>query len=141
MHHRHPGDVSPWSGKAVYEPGSYGVAECDHHDRGRAGYVLGGLCGRGSAYDNDVRLAAQTFLSESRKPLSMALCGKIVDNNGLSVHITVVAQPLEKRFKSRLRRSRIKIKREEGKPRDVLGLLRARRERPHCRATKQRDEL
>jgi hypothetical protein len=39
----------------------------------------------------DIRVKAQTFRSERRKSLSMAVCGKVVDRNSLSVHITEVA--------------------------------------------------
>ena len=35
VHHRHPGDVSPWSGEAVYEPRSHRVAERDHDRQGQ----------------------------------------------------------------------------------------------------------
>lgn len=72
----------------------------------------------------------------------MAVCGKVVDGNSLSVHVTEVAQPLEEPVKSRLRRSRIKIKRKEAKSRDIFRLLRVRGERPSDgSAAKKDDEL
>src|SRR5262249_21191291 len=42
-HRRHPGNVSPRLGKAVYKPGTYRVAELDHDDRDRSG---GSFCGQ-----------------------------------------------------------------------------------------------
>src|SRR5262249_44457402 len=64
--------------------------------------------------------------------------GKVVDVDGLSVHIAQIAQGREERFKSR-RPQCPGIKREEAEPR--YSWLRTCRERPRrCRAAEQRDE-
>ena len=124
-------------------PGPHRVAKCDHDDRDRAGCVLRGLSGRGGAYGDDVGLEAQTFGREGWKPLAMSVRGKIVDGDGLPIHIAQVAQALEERVKSwRPRLQRAWIERKEAEPRNFLGLLRSRRERPcRHRPTEKRYEL
>src|SRR5258707_4923395 len=53
-----------------------------------------------------------------------------------------IAQALEERAKSRRLRPCTRIEREEAEPRDLLGLLRVRRQRPRRRrAAKNCDEL
>ena len=89
-------------------PGPHRVAECDHDDRDRAGCVLRGPSGRGGAYNDDVRLEAHTFGSQGGKPLATAVRGKVVDGDGLPIHIAQIAQAVEERVKSwRLRLQRI----------------------------------
>ena len=122
------------------EPGPHRVAERDHDDRNGAGCGHRSLRGRGGADGDDVCFQAQTFRGERRKPLAIALRGKVVDGDVLPVHIAKIAQALEERVESG-RLQRTGIERKEAQPRDILGRLRARRERPGRRAADKRDEL
>ena len=100
-----------------------------HDDRDRASCVLRGLSGRGSGYDDDVCLEAQTFGGEGGKPHGLASTrGEVVDGDGLPIHIAQAAQALEEHVKSaRLRRTWIERKETEARdfPRLRLGRERA----------------
>jgi hypothetical protein len=115
-------------GKARDESGGDRVAKRDHDDRDRVGCVLRRLGGRGSGHDDDVRFELQTFGSESRKSLAPAICGQVINADGLPINVTQVTQALEERIESvRLRRTG--IKREEAEPWGFPHLLRFTDER------------
>src|SRR5262249_11992075 len=101
---------------------------------------LCGLSGRSGAYCDDVRLESDAFGSQGWEPLAIAVRRKVVDSDGLPVHIAEVVRALEKRFKS-CRPQRTWIECKEAEPRDSPGLLRVRRERQCRRAAEQRDEV
>jgi len=61
---------------------------------------FGSLSGRRGAYGDEVRLEPKTFSSEARKPVAMAVRGKVVDDDGFPVHIAQVDEALEERVKS-----------------------------------------
>src|SRR5262249_9281608 len=98
------------------------------------------LSGRRGAYGDDVRVETQAFGGEGGKTFATPVSGKVVDVDGLSVHIAQIAQGREERFKSR-RPQCPGIKRKEAEPRDILGLLSLRRKRPCCRTADERDEF
>lgn len=87
-------------GKAIYQSCSDRVAEWEHDDWDRAGRILRGLGGWGGAYCDDVGFAANTVGSEGWKLLATALRGKVIDRDGLPIHIAQITQTLEKRVKS-----------------------------------------
>src|SRR6516162_8214739 len=127
--------------QAIYEASSHWVTERNHDDWNRASYLLRCLRGGHGACGDDVGLEAQAFGGEGGKSFATPVSGKVVDADGLPVHIAQIAQSLEERFKSR-RPQCTGIKRKETEPRDVLGLLGLRRKRPRdCRTTNERDEL
>jgi hypothetical protein len=130
----------PRLGEAIHEASSHWVAERDHDDWNRASYFLRCLSGRRGAYGDDVRVETQAFGGEGGKTFATPVSGKVVDVDGLSVHIAQIAQGREERFKSR-RPQCPGIKRKEAEPRDILGLLSLRRKRPCCRTADERDEF
>jgi hypothetical protein len=128
------------SSEAIYETGPHWVAEREHDNWNRAGCILRGLRGLSGVNGYNIRVEAHTFCREGGKSLPMSLSGKVVDGNGSLIRIAKIAQSLEERFKL-VRPQRSWIKRKETEPRDILGLLCARRKRACCRAAEQRDEL
>ena len=104
------------------------------------GRVLGDLSGWGGACDNDVRLEAQTFSSEGGKQLAAAISREIVNGDGPPVDIAQVAQALEERIES-CRPRCIRIECKKAQPRDCLGLLCIRRQRPSRHAEDGNDQL
>jgi hypothetical protein len=92
-----------------------------HDDRGCAGCVLRGLSGKGGGCNDDVCLKPQAVGGEGGKPLSLAICGEVVDGDGLPIHIAQVAQALEERVKCRQRYTW--TERKEAEPRDVSRLI------------------
>jgi hypothetical protein len=59
------------------------------------GCVLCGPSGRSGADGDDVRLEAQTFGCKGWKPIAISICGKVVDGDGLPIHIAEIAQTPE----------------------------------------------
>jgi hypothetical protein len=123
-------------GEAVYQTSSYGVTKCDHDDWDRTSCFLGGLGGRSGTHGDNVRLEAQTFGRKGRKSLAVPVGGKVVDRDGLPIHIAQVAQALEERLKSRRPSLRLSNDTHGYSIEDEMGLMRdwlnARRIVPHC---------
>lgn len=88
-----------------------------------ASRFLRGLRGRRRRYNDDVRVETEAIRDKSGKPLAATVRGPVVDQNGLPIHITQLAQALEEGAES-VRPQRVRTKREETEPRNLLDLLR-----------------
>src|SRR4030095_5848233 len=75
------------------------------------------VSGRRRAHDDDVGLETHTFRCQHGKLLATAVRNKVVDGDGLPMHIAGVAKAREERLESRRWRLRCAwIKRQEAQP-------------------------
>ena len=62
------------------------------------------MSGRSGTYRDDIRLESDALRSQSWEPLAIALCRKVIDGDGLPIHVAEILQALKKNASNRVDR-------------------------------------
>src|SRR6516165_7881038 len=133
------GDIASGPVESCHEANLHRVVAGREHDGNRRSCRLGGVrCRFAAGYDYSALTANEIGRQRRQSPLSI-LCPAVFNRNVLSLNITCFSQATSQRHHEFSR----SIRRRASEEPDYWHrrLLRARCERPRCRAAEKRDEL
>ena len=119
---RRTGYVAARPCEAGHQPGPHRIAQREHHDRYRAGCLLGGCGRRRGADDDHVRLVADTLGGKIREGVGPAIGRKPVDRQAPTIDVAEFAESIEERRISAPARRR-RIEGQQAKPGHLRGGL------------------